>query len=234
MSEIKQAERIQTSFINAVEKKVLVWFAHRMPKWVNPDMLTFLGTFGAMLIGLGFILSRHGINYLWLAVFGFFVNWFGDSLDGTLARVRNTQRPIYGYYLDHTVDCFNEMFMFIGMGLSPFMNLSLALIGFLLYILMTLNVNMNAHLRKEFKLTYAKLGPTELRIVMVVVILLFIFIPSIPAYSREMTICGAVFTVRILDYIAFGICCILGLMYLSSVAGDIRYYSKIDPPKKFD
>ena len=110
----KKAERIQTSFLNGIEKKALVWLAARQPKWMVSDMLTFIGTLGAIVIAAGYILSSHSIHFLWLSSLGFIINWYGDSLDGTLARVRDMQRPIYGYYLDHTVDCINEAFMFLG------------------------------------------------------------------------------------------------------------------------
>ena len=88
--EIKQATRIQTSILNAAEKKALVYLAERQPKWVTSDMLTFIGFIGALIIAAGFILSNININFLWLSSFGLLVNWYGDSLDGTLARVRNT------------------------------------------------------------------------------------------------------------------------------------------------
>ena len=130
----KKAERIQTSLLNAAEKKALVWLANRQPRWVSSDMLTWVGTFGSVLIALGYILSHLSVNWLWLSTFGLIVNWYGDSLDGTLARVRKTQRPIYGYYIDHTVDGINETLMFAGIGLSPFLNLYTALAMLVVYL----------------------------------------------------------------------------------------------------
>ena len=118
MQEMKQAERIQTSILNAAEKKVLVWLAQRQPKWMTSDILTAIGFFGALVIAAGYILVNQNVAFLWLASLGLVINWYGDSLDGTLARVRNTQRPVYGYYLDHTVDGINESLMFVGLGLS--------------------------------------------------------------------------------------------------------------------
>ena len=93
---VKNAKRIQTSFLNGIERKALVWLANRQPKWVTSDLLTWTGTLGAALFALGYILTYLNINWLWLSTFGLIVNWYGDSLDGTLARVRKTQRPIYG------------------------------------------------------------------------------------------------------------------------------------------
>ena len=119
MEENQQANRIQTSILNPLEKKVLVYLAKRMPAWVTSDMLTFVGFLGALIVATGYALSNLNLNWLWLASFGFFVNWFGDSLDGSLARVRNTQRKTYGFYIDHNVDVINECIMFMGVGLSP-------------------------------------------------------------------------------------------------------------------
>lgn len=110
--------RIQTSILNGVEKKALAFLADRQPRWMTSNILTGIGTFGAIVISLGYILSQININYLWLSSLEFVINWYGDSLDGTLARVRNKQRPIFGYYIDHTVDIINELLIFLGLGLS--------------------------------------------------------------------------------------------------------------------
>ena len=166
--DIKQATRIQTSVLNGLEKKILVWMAERQPKWVTSNFLSFIGFVGAVVIAVGFILSDKNINYLWISSLGLLINWFGDSMDGTLARVRNTQRPIFGYYLDHILDGVNESIMFIGAGISTLMHLPLSLFVLLLYLLITINVSLNAHLRREFKLTYLKMGPTEFRIAIVI------------------------------------------------------------------
>ena len=157
MAKIKgDAVRIQTSILNAAEKKVLVWLAQRQPSWVTSDLLTWIGTLGAVVIAAGYILSARNINFLWLSSLGFLINWYGDSLDGTLARVRNTQRPIYGYYIDHTVDAICEVIIAIGIGLSGLVSLSLALMVIIGYLLLTINVSINAHLKKEFLLTCFK------------------------------------------------------------------------------
>jgi len=223
------AVRIQTSVLNALEKKVLVWLAQRQPKWMTSDILTYIGTFGAMVIAAGYILSSWDIRFLWLSSFGFLINWYGDSLDGTLARVRNTQRPVYGYYIDHTIDAINEVMIFVGVGISGLMNLEIALLALVMYLLMTINVSINAHLKKEFKLTYASMGPTEFRIIMIVINTLFILIRPLRDFSHSFTICGNEITFRALDYIGIIIIVILALMYLSTVRKDIRDYAKMDP-----
>lgn len=228
------AVRIQTSVLNALEKKVLVWLAERQPQWMTSDILTYIGTFGAAVIAAGYILSAWNINFLWLSSLGFIINWYGDSLDGTLARVRKMQRPIYGYYLDHTIDTINEVMIFVGIGLSGLMHLEIALFALVMYFLMTINVSINAHLKKEFKLTYASMGPTEFRIIMIIINTLFALIRPLREFSHSFMICGHKFTLGALDYIGILIIIILALLHLTTVRNDIKDYAKIDPMPKRD
>ena len=220
--ERKQATRIQTSFLNALEHKALIWLAARQPKWVNSDMLTAVGTFGAFLIGLGYALTKFDINFLWLSTFGLLVNWYGDSLDGNLARYRHKQRPLYGYYVDHTMDVINEAMMFFGAGMAPFFDMRITLSAFVLYLLLTLNVSMNAHLRSEFKLTYLKLGPTEFRLII--------------ALANTVMLCFGerLLTSPLPNYFLGFIVFMLGIIYIISVISDLKYYSAIDPMPKDD
>ena len=228
---MNQAQRIQTSFINGIEKRALVWLAKRMPRWVNSDMLTAVGTLGALIVAIGFAHSCLNVQWLWLSSFGLFVNWFGDSLDGTLARVRDCQRPVYGYYVDHTVDCINEGLMFIGAGLSPFLHLDLALLAYAIYLVLTINVSINAHLKGEFRLTYFKLGPTEFRIIVIVANTLLISIPALAAIANTHTLFGLTVTMHILDYVAAFIILAMALIYIVTTISDARKYAAIDPEK---
>ena len=220
--EHRQATRIQTSVLNSLERKLLVWLAARQPKWVNSDIMTFLGSFGAFLIGLGYALTSFNVNFLWLSTFGLLVNWYGDSLDGTLARYRHKQRPVYGYYLDHTMDVVNEAMMFFGAGMAPFFDMRLTLSAFVLYLLLTINVSMNAHLRGEFKLTYFKLGPTEFRIVI--------------ALANTVMLCfGERLLSSIIPNCFIGvIVLLLGVIYVFTVISDIRHFSAVDPMPEDD
>ena len=226
------AVRIQTSVLNALEKKVLVWLAKRQPRWMTSDILTYIGTFGALVIAVGYALAGRNINFLWLSSLGFVINWYGDSLDGTLARVRNHQRPIYGYYLDHTIDAVNEVMIFVGVGLSGLMHFSLALMVLVVYLLLTINVSINAHLKKEFRLTYAKMGPTEFRIIMILINTLFALIRPLRDFSHEVVIFGHEISFGAMDYIAVVILVILCVMHVTSVVQDAREYARIDPPQK--
>jgi len=230
--ENNQATRIQTSILNAAEKKVLVWLAERQPSWITSDRLTFIGFLGAVVIAAGFILSSLSVNYLWLSVAGFVINWYGDSLDGTLARVRNCQRPLYGYYLDHTIDVINESIMLLGLGISPLMNFPFALGILVLYLCLTINVSVNAHLKHEFRLTYLKLGPTEFRLIAVIIIALYILVRPLRTLSHDVSLCGYDMTLHAFDYAAIVIIIALLLIYLANICIDALGYARIDPPKK--
>ncbi len=230
--DIKQSQRIQTSVLNGIEKKALVWLAQRQPQWVTSDHLTLVGFVGALMVAAGFALSNLSVGWLWISSLGMVVNWYGDSLDGTLARVRNTQRPIYGYYVDHTIDCVNEGLMFIGVGLSSFVHLDLALIAYALYLIMTINVSINAHLKGEFKLTYAKLGPTEFRLVVIIMNTILIAFEGIRNWSFALPIGSTAYSMHLLDCVAVVVIVVLMLMLLFTFVKDAKGYAKIDPKKK--
>ena len=228
----EQSARIQTSLLNATEKKALLWLAERQPKWTDSDMLTFVGHIGAVVIALGFILANFSVHFLWLSILGFVINWYGDSLDGTLARVRKQQRPVYGFYIDHTIDAINEALMFMGAGLSPFMRFDLACVILVVYLMLTLNVAMNAHLKGEFRLTYAKLGPTEFRLICIVACLLLIGIKPLRTFSMTIPWTLGGLTLNILDVIGLVILLVLAVIYFVTIAQDAHYYAKIDPKHK--
>lgn len=224
-----QSNRIQKSILNKLEKKTLIWIAERLPKWVSSDMMTYTGSLGAVIIASGYILSSININFLWLASAGFVVNWFGDSLDGTIARVRNQQRPKYGFFLDHNIDCINEAFMFIGAGLSPLMHLNIALVLFVSYLMLSIYVYISAHLKGEFKLTYIKMGPTEFRIIAIIANTLFIYIPWMRDFVHSVTVFGMKINLTLLDYVAIVIMIIIFGAYFVSFVKDARQYAKEEP-----
>jgi len=230
---VKQSQRIQKSILSAPEKKALNWLAARQPAWVTSDMLTFTGSFGAILIGLGYALSGVNINFLWLSTFGLFVNWYGDSLDGTLARYRNTQRPTYGFFVDHMVDCFNEVAMFVGFGLSPMVKFNLGLMVLVCYLLMSIYVYISTHLKGEFKLSYAKLGPTEFRAVAAIVNTVLIYVVAIREFSLELTLFGHPITFSLFDLVAIAVILILMASLVTSFFKDAKEYAKLEPRIKY-
>ena len=228
--EKKQAARIQTSILSAAEKKVLVWLAERMPSWVTSDMLTFVGFLGALVVAAGYALSNLSLYWMWLSCLGLFINWFGDSLDGSLARVRNTQRKTYGFFIDHNVDVINETIMFIGVGCSPIVNMSFAMLALVGYFMLSIYVYIDCHLKGEMRLTYGGLGPTEFRIILILVNIAFMYIPWLTAWKRDVVLFHNQFSIGLFDYIAVGIALLLFLFYIVSFFRDAAYYSKIDPP----
>ena len=228
----EQSKRIQTSILNSLEKKILIWLAERQPKWMTSDILTYIGTVGAIVIAIGYTLSNNNINYLWLSTLGFIINWYGDSLDGTLARVRNTQRPVYGYYIDHTVDAINEVIIFMGIGLSGLMHLEISLMALVAYFMITINVSINAHLKKEFKLTYAGLGPTEFRLIMIIINTLYIYSAALRNFSMVVEIFGREVCLKSLDIVGISVTIILFAMYFYEIFRDAKGYALLDPLKK--
>lgn len=226
---VKQSQRIQTSILSKAEKKVLNWLAARQPAWVTSDMLTAVGCVGTVLIALGYALSGKDINFLWLATLGLLVNWYGDSLDGTLARYRGTQRPTYGFFVDHMVDCMSEVVMFVGLGLSPLIHFNLAMLALVCYLLMSIYVYITAHLKGQFKLSYAKLGPTELRVLAALVNTVLIYVAAIRDFSLDLAVFGRSVSLSLLDLVAIAICLVLLVSLLVNFFKDAKEYAKLDP-----
>ena len=160
-------ERINESLLALRERRLLIWLAARMPAWLNSDHLTGLG-FGAMILaGVSYFLSRNDPAMLHLVNLAILLNWFGDSLDGTLARYRQRQRPRYGFYVDHISDSLGVLCLFGGLGLSPFMEERVAFVLLAIYLLLSINSYLAAHVLGEFKISFLRVGPTELRILLV-------------------------------------------------------------------
>jgi phosphatidylglycerophosphate synthase len=118
---------------------------------------------GALGVTLSYILSNYDRTFLWLASLGFIVNWFGDSLDGTLARYRRIERPVFGFFVDHTTDAFSVMVIFLGLGMTPYVSFNIACLALIGYLLLAVLVFVRTSVVGEFKISYSKLGPTEIR-----------------------------------------------------------------------
>lgn len=228
----EQSQRIQTSVLNGIEKKVLVWLAERQPRWMTSDILTVVGVIGSIIVAAGYVLSNYNIAWLWFASAGFLINWYGDSLDGTLARVRGTQRPVYGFYLDHNVDGVTMAIMCIGAGLSDMLNLYVAMAVLVVYLLLSISVYINAHLKGEFKLTYAGMGPTEFRLIMIIVNTLFIYVAPLREYVMDFTVLGNEVTFGSFDFIGVAILLILIIIHITNFIKDARGYAVADPLRK--
>jgi phosphatidylglycerophosphate synthase len=229
MSKKENSVRIQTSILNPYEKKVLIWIAERLPKWVTSDMLTWFSLFGSLVIAAGYLLTNYHPAWLWLSSFGVVLHWYGDSLDGTIARVRKQSRPIYGFYIDHNMDCVTEFFIFGGMGLSAYMHFWMGLMLFCVYLAMEVYVMICAHLKNEFKLTYGIFGPTEFRLLIIILNTILFFVEPLHTLEIPVAVGPLVGTFKSLDLAAVVVFFVLCFLYFSSMIKDGKYFAKIDP-----
>jgi phosphatidylglycerophosphate synthase len=159
--------RIQQNILARGERRLLNWICPRLPGWVTPDQLTTLGFLGAVMVAMGYMLSWLGPAWLSLSIAGYVVHWFGDSLDGSLARWRRIERPSYGYFVDHSVDGLAIFLMVGSIGLSPYMRFDVALIAVIGYLLLAIHSFLAAKVVGEFRLSYMAGGPTELRLMLI-------------------------------------------------------------------
>ncbi len=221
MQDIKSHKRVNDILLGPLERPALQWFAKHMPAWVNPDILTGIGVLGAVVVLLGYWMSHINSAFLWLASLGFVINWFGDSLDGTLARYRKIERPKYGFFIDHTVDAFTEVLVFLGMGLSPYIRFDFACLALIGYLLMSILVYIGTCVEGVFKISYGKFGPTEARAVAILANAVVFFVGN-PVIET------AFFTMAIYDIIVVTIAAILMVLFIISSITQGARLAKVD------
>jgi phosphatidylglycerophosphate synthase len=161
------APREKTFLLAGPEARALDWIARRLPARVMPDHLTALGVAAAAAIAAAYALSAHSTAWLWAASALLVVHWLGDSLDGTLARVRRSERPRYGYYLDHLVDAVATALIGLGLGLSPYLLLTTGLVVVIAYLVLSINTYLETQVLGVFSLGYGRVGPTEARLALI-------------------------------------------------------------------
>src|SRR5262245_26666375 len=164
--EAPKEERQATFVLTRFERWALPRMALALPRWIVPDHLTAIGVLGSTLIAAGYGLSNRSPGWLWLSNAGLVIHWFGDSLDGTLARTRKIERPRYGFYLDHLTDAYSTTAIGLGLGFSPFMLLSVGLAIVIGYLVLSINVYLETHVFGKFRYGYGVMGPTEARLVL--------------------------------------------------------------------
>jgi archaetidylinositol phosphate synthase len=174
----QEADRAQMSFLAPIEKRCLIWLAHRAPAWMNSDHLTLLGLLSLLGAGLAYWYAGTNRAGLLLVIFFLATNWAGDSLDGTLARVRNKQRPRYGFYVDHIVDGLGALFLLGGLAMSGLMNPLIALGLLIAYLLLSCEVYLATYTLGKFQISFWKFSPTELRILLAIGNLALYFKPA--------------------------------------------------------
>jgi phosphatidylglycerophosphate synthase len=158
--------RVQENLLARSERRLLNWICARLPAAVTPDMLTALGMVGAFMVFAGYGASNLGGEWLWLTIAGYFVQWLGDSTDGSLARFRKIERPRYGYFLDHSCDGLATTLVVVGIGFTPYVAMEVALVALAGYLLLSIHAFLSVRVLGELKLSYLNAGPTELRFVL--------------------------------------------------------------------
>lgn len=216
-------ERTSRFALSVMEARVLPWLADRLPARVMPDHLTVLGVLASVGIAVSYVLTNRDPSWLWAASGLLVVQWFGDSLDGTLARRRGIERPRYGFYLDHLVDAFSTFAIGLGLGLSPYMLLSVGLAIVIAYHMLSINVYLETYVHGEFSFGYAWLGPTEARVVLVGLNTLALTVGPLP-----FGVAGTGATV----FDVAGVIAALGMLGLlaARVRANLRRLARLEPP----
>ena len=212
--------RVHTSLLAPLERRCLIWMAQRMPRGINSDHLTALGAVALLGAGACYAAGSRASGPLLLAILMLAINWFGDSLDGTLARVRGHERPRYGFYLDHVLDALGILFVFGGLAAGGHMSGAIAA-GFLIaYYLLSIEIALATHAVGVFRISFWRFGPTELRILLAVGTVQLI---------RADTVTIAGFRVLLFDLGgAIGIIC-LAATFVASAIGNARHLYREEP-----
>jgi len=184
---MKPVQRIQANLLAKAERRALTWMCARLPVRVTPDVLTAFGLFGAVIIFCGYALSGVHPGWLWAAVAGYVVHWLGDSLDGSLARFRQIERPDFGYFIDHSTDGLANLLILAGLGLSPFVRLDIALFALAGYLLLSIHAFLAARVVGELRLSYLAAGPTELRLALIAITLAMFAFGALPVAETGLT-----------------------------------------------
>jgi phosphatidylglycerophosphate synthase len=180
------ATRLQQSFVAGAERRALVWLAERTPRSINSDHLTLLGFAAQCLAGVSYALARWNRYALLLVIFFLALNWLGDSLDGTLARVRNCQRHRYGFYVDHIVDTFAAFFLMAGLALSGYIHPNIAFGMLIAFLMLSIEAYLATYALGKFQLSYWKFGPTEIRLLLAAGNLALLRSPTARLFGRQM------------------------------------------------
>ncbi len=225
LQDINNHKRVNDILLGPLERPALRWLSAHMPAWVSPDLCTAIGVFGALLILFGYGLSGLSRDFLWLASLGFLVNWFGDSLDGTLARHRHIERPKYGFYLDHTVDVVCQVMIFLGLGLTPYIRFSIACLTLIAYLMLSVLAYVRTCVVGEFKISYGRLGPTEIRVLAILLNTAMYFF-GLRAVEFSLGIAGKL-SISVYDLVVGAIGLLLLFFFLTTASRQARILAKL-------
>ena len=215
------SKREMTFLLAGLERPALLWLAARVPRTIRSNHLTALGTIGAAAAGVAYALTRYDPRWLWVASAMLVVNWLGDSLDGTLARVRNTQRPKYGYYLDHVIDAFSTVVIGLGIGLSPYVDLAIALGLVIVYLALSINVYLESSVFGVFKISYGHIGPTEVRLLLILLNTLLLLFPR--PHSIVANVANWTLTLLLAGMVA---------LFVGRIARNLYKLAKLEPQRR--
>lgn len=217
-------DRERTNILWPLEKPTISFLCKIMPRFISSDMLTAIGLMGSVLVTVSFYLAtQYGKAYLFLAILGFAINWFGDSLDGSVARFRHIERPKYGYFVDHAVDAFSSTAICIGLGISPYVGFTYGLLALIGYLLMSIYVYLSTNVTGVFKISYGKIGPTEIRVLYMSVNAVFYFV-------NNFSVTIGSFTIMFFDLIALVVAIALFFYFAFFTIKTISELAIIDPP----
>lgn len=220
-TDVTSQRRVNDILLGPLERPALAWLVARMPPCMTPDILTAIGVSGSLAIFLGYVLTHLHPGFLWLASLGFAINWFGDSLDGTLARYRDIQRPRYGFFVDHTMDAVSQVLIFVGLGLSPYVRLDIACLALISYLLVSVLTYVRACVDGVFRISYTKVGPTEMRVIAILA-------NTLIAAVGNPTVLLPVGRATIYDLIVALIAAVLTIGFLVSTVQQARRISAFD------
>ncbi|MGO4682111.1 CDP-alcohol phosphatidyltransferase family protein [Hyphomicrobium sp. 2TAF46] len=214
--------RILDGFSARPERAVLNWLTPRVPKSISPNHLTALGVFGAVCVCIGAALTNISTGFLYLAIAGLFLNWLGDSLDGTVARFRKIERPRYGFFVDHVSDVASQILIVLGLGLSPYLQFPVILVTLVAYLAITIYSLVKLHVSRTMQLSYFGVGPTEIRILVGAGMVATLFVEPIPVSTQ-------LGDLTVFDFAAIGVSVFaLGCAVVMFVK-DAQEISRLDP-----
>jgi phosphatidylglycerophosphate synthase len=217
-----EAAREPSFLLAKPEKRVLTWIAARLPRWILPDDMTALGVFAALGVAVAYQLSNESLDWLWAASALLALQWLGDSLDGTLARVRRIERPTYGYYLDHLVDAIATAAIGIGLGLSPLMLLSIGTLIVVAYLILSINVYLESYAFGRFSIGYGLIGPTEVRLILIA-------LNTVVALGAGLDFVIAELELTVFDVIGLAIAGAMIVLLLGRAARNLRELARKEP-----
>jgi archaetidylinositol phosphate synthase len=217
-----EAAREPSFLLAKPEKRLLTAIASRLPRWILPDDLTALGVFAALGVAVAYQLSNESLDWLWAASGLLVLQWLGDSLDGTLARVRKIERPTYGYYLDHLVDAIATAAIGIGLGLSPLMLLSIGTLIVVAYLILSINVYLESYAFGRFSIGYGLIGPTEVRLILIA-------LNTVVALGAGLDFVIADLELTMFDVIGLAIAGAMIVLLLGRAARNLRELARKEP-----